>query len=229
MFIDIKKFCAFQMLITHNIAGFQGLSAARVLARAGVAGPDLAVLLGVRPSRVVRTVTDAASRRLASGQRRHLRRVLRAVHRRAAGQYATVLDGRRGARLAGLVPALRLVGQPFQRPKCQGQGLALLVAELGQQRGQMRASMSQRFAVLHQTLRGDLHQNGPQIRRIAGTLDQAELLQSPDGDRRRRCAHPLTGRELRHPDRARIEQGEQDRQLGQREIATGGAAGIAAA
>ena len=36
----------------------------------------------------------------------------------------------------------------------------------------MRASMRQRLAVLHQTLRGDLHQNSSKIRGVAGPLDQ---------------------------------------------------------
>ena len=42
------------------------------------------------------------ARRPAAGQRRHLRRVLRTVHRGAAGQHAAVVDRRRGAGLAGL-------------------------------------------------------------------------------------------------------------------------------
>ncbi len=51
-----------------DLAGVQGLPAARVLARAGVAGADVAVLLGVRPPRLVGALADAAPRGIAPGQ-----------------------------------------------------------------------------------------------------------------------------------------------------------------
>ena len=54
---------------------------AGVLARSGVAGDDVAVLLGVRAAGLGRTVLGAAPGGTAAGQRRHLRGVLRAVHR----------------------------------------------------------------------------------------------------------------------------------------------------
>ena len=64
-----------------DVAGVARLPVARVLARTGVAGDDLAVLLVLRAARVGRAFADAAARRTPAGQRRHLRRVLRAVHR----------------------------------------------------------------------------------------------------------------------------------------------------
>ena len=86
-----------------DVARVAGLPRAGVLARARLAGDDVVVLLVLRPTRVVRALADAAARGAAPGQRRHLRRVLRAVHRRAVGQHAAVVDGRRGPRLAGLI------------------------------------------------------------------------------------------------------------------------------
>ena len=83
-----------------DVTGFQGLPAPRVLARPGLAGADVVVLLGVRPPGMVGTVSAASPRRSSAGQRRHLRRVLRTVHRRTARQHAAVLDRGRGPGLA---------------------------------------------------------------------------------------------------------------------------------
>src|SRR6202008_3817772 len=63
-----------------DVAGVARLPAKGVLARPGLARDDVAILLGIRPSRVGRAVADPAARRPASGQRRHIRRVLRALH-----------------------------------------------------------------------------------------------------------------------------------------------------
>src|SRR4051794_31407822 len=56
-----------------------------------------------RAARLVRTRAEAQAGRAEAGQRRHLRGVLRALYRRAVGQHATVVDRRRGARLARIV------------------------------------------------------------------------------------------------------------------------------
>ena len=85
-----------------DVAGVARLPGARVLARPGLAGGDVAVLLVLRAPRLGRAVVEPAARRTAAGQRRHLRRVLRTVHRRTAGQHAAVVDRRGGAGLAGL-------------------------------------------------------------------------------------------------------------------------------
>src|SRR4051812_42990883 len=98
-----------------DVAGVAALPPTRVLAWSGVAGDDVAVLVVLRAPRVVRTRADAQARRAAPGQRRHLRGVLRAVHRRTAGQHAAVVDRRGSARLARLVirPAARADRLPW--------------------------------------------------------------------------------------------------------------------
>ena len=69
--------------------------------------------------------------------------------------------------------------------------------------------------MLRVTFRGDLHQNGAQIRRIPRALDQTEFLQPADGHRRGGGADPFVGGQFGHPDRSLIEEGHQDGQLRQ--------------
>ena len=102
-----------------DVAGVAGLPGARVLARPGLAGGDVAVLLVLRATGLGRAVVEPAARGAAAGQRRHVRRVLRAVHRGAAGQHAAVVDRRGGAGLAGLRSLLRAPARPIG-PAAQG-------------------------------------------------------------------------------------------------------------
>ena len=112
-----------------------------------------------------------------------------------------------------------LVGQPLQRPQRLGQRLEVVVAELAEHRGQRGAPGGQRLAVLDEAAGCDVDEHGAQIGWVARALHQAELLQPADRHRRGGGADPFVGGQIGHPDRAPVQQGHQDRQLGQGEVA----------
>jgi hypothetical protein len=84
----------------------------------------------------------------------------------------------------------------------------------------------ERLAMLHKPAGCDLHQHRAQIGWIAGPLHQTELLEPADRDRRRRGADPLVGRQIGHPDRALLQQGQQNRQLRECQVTGGAAVGV---
>ena len=84
-----------------------------------------------------------------------------------------------------------------------------------------RNPIVQGFAVLHQSARRDVHQDGAQIGGVTRPLDQSQLLQPADRHRGGGRADPFVGGQLRHPDGAAVQQGQQDGQLRQRQIGTG--------
>ncbi len=121
-----------------------------------------------------------------------------------------------------------LIGQPLHRTQRPGQGFDVVVGELAEHRGQRGPARGERLAVLDEAARCDLDEDGAQIGRVAGPLHQAELLEPADRHRRGRGADALVGRQIGHPDRALFQQGQQDRQLGQGQVACGAAVGVAA-
>ena len=92
------------------------------------------------------------------------------------------------------------------------------LTELGEQGRQGGDPVGQRLAVNSQPARGDVNEHRTQVRRVARTLHQADFLQPADRHRGGWCANPFVRGEVGHPDRTPIEQGDQNRQLGQRQL-----------
>ncbi len=67
-------------------------------------------------------------------------------------------------------------------------------------------------------LRRDVDQYRTQVGRVTRALHQPDLLQPADGHGRGGGADPFVRGEVGHSDRAPIEQGDQNRQLGQRQL-----------
>lgn len=127
-------------------------------------------------------------------------------------------------------------GQPAGSPEARrssGASAFLRVSrssgELAEHGGQGSTAIGQRLAMNGPPPRRDVHQHRPQVGRVTRAFHQPDLLQPADRHGSGGSAHAFVRGQVGHPDGALIEQGDQDRQLCQRQLTGRRSVGIPAA